>query len=100
MIWIELGFTPEERNKNILRIAFVAAELARAGAAVLATPIAPYEASRQQAKKYVVQNGGAGGGNFFLVHVATPFDHCEKTDRRGIYKKARDGKITGFTGIG
>jgi sulfate adenylyltransferase len=114
----ELGFMPEERHKNLLRIAFVAgqslpplspcliddnfiaAELSRAGAAVIATPIAPYEASRQAAKQYIVQNGGAGGGTFFLVHVATPLEYCEKTDRRGVYAKARKGAYKGFTGIG
>ena len=75
------------------------AELSRAGAAVIATPIAPYEASRKSAKAHIIQNGGAGGGNFFLVHVATPLDFCEKTDRRGVYAKARRGEIKGFTGI-
>ncbi|GAA5910376.1 sulfate adenylyltransferase [Sporobolomyces salmoneus] len=95
----ELGFAPEERHKNLQRLAFVAAELSRAGAVVIATPIAPYEASRKLAKAHIIQNGGAGGGNFFLVHVATPLDHCEKTDRRGVYAKARRGEIKGFTGI-
>ncbi|GAA5865160.1 hypothetical protein JCM1840_003927 [Sporobolomyces johnsonii] len=95
----ELGFSPEERHKNLQRLAFVAAELSRAGAAVIATPIAPYEASRKAAKAHIIQNGGAGGGNFFLVHVATPLEHCEKTDRRGVYAKARQGLIKGFTGI-
>jgi len=76
-----------------------AAELSRAGAAVIATPIAPYDASRKLAKSHIIQNGGAGGGNFFLVHVATPLDYCEKTDRRGVYAKARRGEIKGFTGI-
>ncbi|BGP25190.1 ATP sulfate adenylyltransferase [Rhodotorula toruloides] len=95
----ELGFAPEERHKNIQRLAFVAAELSRAGAAVIAAPIAPYDHSRKAAKAHIVQNGGAGGGNFFLVHVATPLEHCEKTDRRGVYAKARSGEIKGFTGI-
>lgn len=76
------------------------AELSRSGAAVIATPIAPFDASRQAAKQYVLQKGGAGGGTFFLVHVATPVEYCEQTDRRGVYKKARAGAIKGFTGIG
>ncbi|GAA5910704.1 hypothetical protein JCM8208_003539 [Rhodotorula glutinis] len=95
----ELGFAPEERHKNLQRLAFVAAELSRAGAAVIATPIAPYAHSRKAAKSHIIQNGGAGGGNFFLVHVATPLEHCEKTDRRGVYARARAGQIQGFTGI-
>lgn len=76
------------------------AELSRAGAAVVCTPIAPYVATRQAFKDYVVQHGGAGGGSHFLVHVATPLEYCEKTDRRGTYAKARAGKYVGFTGIG
>ncbi|KAK4054640.1 Sulfate adenylyltransferase [Microbotryomycetes sp. JL221] len=95
----ELGFSPEERHKNLQRIAFVGAELSRAGAAVITTPIAPYEASRQAAKSHILKNGGSGGGNYFLVHVATPLEYCERTDRRGVYKRARAGQIKGFTGI-
>lgn len=96
----ELGFTREDRHKNVQRIAFVAAELARAGAAVIAAPIAPHEASRQAARDHIVANGGAGGGNFFLVHLSTPLEYCEKTERRGVYARARRGEIKNFTGIG
>lgn len=93
----ELGFSPEDRHKNIQRIAFVAAELTRAGAAVIASPVAPYERSREAARDTVQRTGGAG--NFFLVHVATPLEYCEKTDRRGVYQRARSGEIAGFSGI-
>ena len=95
----ELGFSPEDRHKNVQRIAFVSAELARAGAAVIASPIAPYERSRQSARETVQASAGAGG-NFFLVHVATSLEFCEKTDRKGVYARARRGEIKGFTGIG
>ncbi|VVT50785.1 uncharacterized protein SAPINGB_P002879 [Magnusiomyces paraingens] len=91
----ELGFTREDRHKNIQRIAFVASELTRSGAAVIAAPIAPYESSRQVARETVEK----AGGNFFLVHVATPLEHAEKTDRKGVYKRARNGEIKGFTGV-
>ncbi|QRW21439.1 sulfate adenylyltransferase [Rhizoctonia solani] len=94
----ELGFTPEDRHKNIQRIAFVSAELSRAGAAVIAAPIAPYNHSRKAARDHVVSTAGAGG-NFFLVHVATPLEHCEATDRQGVFKRARAGEIKGFTGV-
>ncbi|KAG8935770.1 Sulfate adenylyltransferase, partial [Tulasnella sp. 419] len=93
-----LGFSPEDRHKNIQRIAFVSAELARAGAAVIAAPIAPYEKSRLAAREHILSSAGPGG-NFFLIHVATPLEHAERTDRRGIYAKARNGEIKGFTGI-
>lgn len=94
----ELGFSQEDRHKNSQRIAFVSAELARAGAAVIASPIAPYERSREAAREHVIHNAGAGG-NFFLIHVATPLEHCEATDRKGRYAAARRGEITGFTGV-
>lgn len=95
---VKLGFTPDERHENLQRISFVAGELARAGAAVIASPIAPEERSRALVKDTVLQNGGAGG-NFFLIHVATPLEHCESTDRKGIYAQARRGEIRGFVGV-
>ena len=65
-----------------------------AGAAVIAAPIAPFEEARRQARELVEKSGP-----FFLVHVATPLEYCEKTDRKGIYALARAGKVKGFTGI-
>lgn len=90
----ELGFSPEDRDKNVARIAFVAAELTRAGAAVIAAPIAPYDHSRKAAKTTI-----EAVGSCFLVHVATPVEYCEKTDRKGNFKRARAGEIKGFTGV-
>lgn len=90
----ELGFSREDRNTNIGRIAFVAAELTKAGAAVIAAPIAPFASSRKAAKDTVSQFG-----SFYLVHVATPLEYCERTDRRGVYERARKGEIKGFTGV-
>ncbi|KAF8538442.1 hypothetical protein BDD12DRAFT_917699 [Trichophaea hybrida] len=90
----ELGFSKEDRHKNLQRIAFVAAELARAGAAVIAGPIAPFEYSRKVAKATM-----EASGSVYVVHVATPLEYCEKTDKRGVYAKARRGEIKGFTGV-
>ncbi|KAI5464312.1 hypothetical protein BGZ63DRAFT_351695 [Mariannaea sp. PMI_226] len=90
----ELGFSRQDRDLNINRIAFVASELTKAGAAVIAAPIAPFEGARKQARDQVEKQGP-----FFLVHVATPLEYCEKTDRRGIYSAARKGEIKGFTGV-
>ena len=90
----ELGFTRHDRDLNISRIAFVASELTKAGAAVIAAPIAPFEEARQHARESVEKSGP-----FFLIHVATPLEYCEKTDRRGIYAAARRGEIKGFTGV-
>ncbi|EHY55935.1 Sulfate adenylyltransferase [Exophiala dermatitidis] len=90
----ELGFTREDRDINIARIAFVASELTKAGAAVIAAPIAPFDAARKDARKTVQQYG-----SFFLVHVATPLEYCEKTDKRGVYARARRNSIQNFTGV-
>ncbi|EAA35113.1 sulfate adenylyltransferase [Neurospora crassa OR74A] len=90
----ELGYNREDRDKNIARIAFVASELTRSGAAVIAAPIAPFEKARQNARELVEKYG-----DFYLVHVATPLEYCEKTDKRGIYAKARAGEIENFTGV-
>lgn len=90
----ELGFSREDRHTNIQRIAFVASELTRAGAAVIAAPIAPFEDSRKLARETVEKFG-----SFFLVHVATSLEYCEKTDKRGVYAKARRSEIKGFTGV-
>ena len=97
-VYVELSYDAEERRANVQQIAFVAAELARAGAAVIITPVAPSETSRLAARDTVIQDGGAGG-NFFLVHVATPLEECEKRDRKGIYARARRGEITGLAGV-
>lgn len=90
----ELGYSREDRDRNIGRIAFVASELTKAGAAVIAAPIAPFEQARKHARELVEKYG-----SFYLIHVATPLEYAEKTDRRGIYAKARNGEIKGFTGV-
>ncbi|CZT46554.1 probable sulfate adenylyltransferase [Rhynchosporium secalis] len=90
----ELGFSRADRTRNIGRIAFVASELTRSRAAVIAAPIAPYEDARQHARELVEKYG-----DFYLIHVATSLEHAEKTDKRGIYAKARNGEIKGFTGV-
>ncbi|KAG9287259.1 hypothetical protein G9A89_008889 [Geosiphon pyriformis] len=90
----ELGFSKKDRDQNIARIAFVSAELTKAGAAVIAAPIAPFTEARAHARAHVETYGG-----FYLVHVNTPLDYCIKTDRKGVYKKAQSGEIKGFTGV-
>ena len=67
----ELGFSREDRAKNIARIAFVSGELTRAGAAVIAAPIAPFEDGRKAARDQISQYG-----SFYLIHVATPLEYC------------------------
>nr|WP_272917647.1 adenylyl-sulfate kinase [Nocardioides flavescens] len=90
-----LTFSREDRETNIRRIGWVAAEIARHGGVAVVSPIAPYDETRRQVREMVEDAGGA----FFLVHVATPPEECERRDRKGLYAKARRGEIPEFTGI-
>ena len=90
-----LSFSKEDRETNIRRIGWVAAEISRHGGVAVCSPIAPFDQTRQQVRAMVQQAGGA----FFLVHVATPLEECERRDRKGLYAKARRGEIPEFTGI-
>jgi sulfate adenylyltransferase len=90
-----LTFSKADRDRNIRRIGWVAAEVARHGGMAICCPIAPYE----QARAFARAQAEAAGGGFVLVHVATPLERCEQRDRKGLYAKARAGLITGMTGI-
>ncbi|MGW4425423.1 adenylyl-sulfate kinase [Streptosporangium sp. NPDC004631] len=90
-----LTFSKEDRDLNIRRIGFVAAEAARHGGLAICAPIAPYAATREEVRAMVE----AVGADFLLVHVATPLRECERRDRKGLYAKARAGIIPEFTGI-
>lgn len=90
-----LGFSREDRETNIVRIGFVAAEVARHGGVAVCSPIAPFDSTREQVRRMVER----AGGGFVLVHVATPLEECERRDRKGLYAKARAGEIPDFTGI-
>jgi len=90
----ELGFSKEHRDINILRIGFVASEIAKNGGIAICAPIAPYTVTRRKVREMVEQCGG-----FVEVHVATPLEVCEQRDRKGLYAKARAGVIKEFTGI-
>lgn len=90
----ELNFSREHRNLNITRIGFVASEITKNGGIAICAPIAPYEESRRHNRELISRYGG-----YIEVHVATPLEVCEQRDRKGIYAKARAGKIKGFTGI-
>lgn len=90
-----LTFSKEDRETNIRRIGWVAAEIARHGGLAVCSPIAPFAATRADVREYIESASGA----FFLVHVATPLEECERRDRKGLYAKARRGEIPEFTGI-
>jgi sulfate adenylyltransferase len=90
-----LTFSRADRDLNIARIGFVAAEIARHGGIAICAPIAPYAAARERVREMVRQQSG----DFLLVYVATPIDVCAARDRKGLYAKARAGLIDGLTGV-
>lgn len=90
----ELGFSKEHRDLNIRRIGYVASEITKNGGIALCAPIAPYAATRRAVREEIEQYGA-----FVEVHVATSIEECERRDRKGLYRLAREGKIKEFTGI-
>jgi sulfate adenylyltransferase len=92
-----LGFSREDRDTNIRRIGWVAAEVAKHGGIAVCAPIAPYDETRRWVR--ATAEASAGPGTFVLVWVSTPLEVCEARDVKGLYAKARAGELTGFTGI-
>jgi sulfate adenylyltransferase len=90
----ELGFSKEHRDINIKRIGYVASEITKNGGIAICAPIAPYTATRRAVREMIEAYGA-----FVEVHVATSIEECERRDRKGLYKLAREGKIKEFTGI-
>jgi len=90
-----LGFSPQDREENIRRVAEVAKLMADSGTIVITAFISPYRGDRLQARE-IVRNGGL---DFFEVFIDTPLEVCEERDPKNLYKKARAGEISQFTGI-
>ena len=88
-----LGFSKEDRDTNIRRIGFVAAEIVGHGGMAVVAAVSPYRATRDEVRHMV------GAERFVEVFVDTPLEVCERRDSKGVYDKARRGEITGFTGI-
>jgi sulfate adenylyltransferase len=88
-----LGFSKEDRDENIRRIGFVASEIVRHGGMVVCAAISPYRAIREEVRGLMEE------GRFVEVYVSTPLDVCEQRDPKGLYVKARQGVLKGFTGI-
>ncbi len=87
----DLGFSTEDRQKNIERITFIAKLLTRSGVSVLTSFVSPYRIVRKNARKEI--------GNFIEVYVKCPIKECIRRDPKGNYKKALAGKIPNFTGV-
>lgn len=87
----DLGYTKEDRDKNIERIAYVASLLTRNGVVTLVSVISPYRDARRLARKTI--------GRFVEVYTRCPLEVCAKRDPKGLYKKAFNGEIHSFTGV-
>lgn len=88
-----LGFSEQDRTENIRRIAQVAKLFLQNGVVAIVACISPAKALRSMAREIV------GDGRFFEIYVSTPLDVCERRDVKGLYQKAREGRIKSFTGI-
>src|SRR5690242_8814656 len=86
-----LGFSREDRDTNIKRIAFVCGLLTRNGVICISAAIAPYREAREWARREI--------GNFVEVYVKCPIEVCRQRDVKGLYKLVDEGKIKDFTGI-
>ena len=88
----DLGFSPDDRKENIRRISEVAKLFADSGKVVMTAFISPYTADRNEARNLI-------GNDFVEIYVNTSLDQCIERDPKGLYKKALNGEIKGFTGI-
>jgi len=90
----ELGFSKEDRDIHVKRIGYVASEITKHGGVAICAPIAPYSNTRKTVRKMIDEVG-----SFVEIHVSTPLSVCEERDVKGLYKRARAGKILDFTGV-
>ncbi len=89
-----LGFSKEDRDENVKRVGYVASEVVKHGGIVICSLIAPYRDARRTVRNMVDHYG-----EFIEIYVKTSLEECERRDTKGLYAKARQGLITGFTGI-
>lgn len=88
-----LGYSREDRDTNVLRIGFVAAEVVKHGGIAICAAVSPYRATRDRVREMV------GRDRFVEVFVNTPLEICERRDTKGLYGRARRGEMTGLTGV-
>ena len=91
---VDLGFTPEDRAENVRRVSEVGKLMIDAGLIVITALVSPFEVDRQRARSIFDE------GDFIEVFVDTPVDVCIARDPKGLYKKASQGQIPNFTGVG
>ena len=90
----ELGFSKTDRDINIQRIGYVAAEVTKVGGIALCAAIAPYREAREK-NRFLISQLGA----YIEIYVATTLVICEQRDTKGLYAKARSGELSVFTGV-
>ena len=88
-----LGFSREDRDTNVRRIGFVAAEVVRHGGIAITAAVSPYRATRNEVRNMI------DAGRFVEVYVNAPLEACEARDTKRLYARARLGEIEDFTGI-
>jgi adenylyl-sulfate kinase len=86
-----LGFSREDRDVHVMRLAYVAHLLARNGVIAIVAAISPFRETRRAARQLI--------GDFVEIHVSTPLEECARRDSKGLYARARDGELSEFTGI-
>lgn len=89
----DLGFTPADRRENVRRLAEVARLMADAGLLVIVAAVSPSRLHRDMVRTIV------GSERFVEIFINTPLEVCEARDVKGLYRRARQGEVTGFTGV-
>ena len=89
-----LGFSKEDRDAHVERLGWVASRITRHGGAVIVAALSPYQQARANARALVEEHGP-----FIEIHVRTSLEECARRDPKGLYAKARAGRLQGFTGV-
>jgi sulfate adenylyltransferase len=92
-----LGFSREDRDENVRRVGFVAAEIVRHGGLVLCALVSPYRATRDEVRAMV--EGAGGQGSFVEIFVDTPLEVVIERDVKGLYAASQRGEVEKMTGV-
>jgi sulfate adenylyltransferase len=92
-----LGFSREDRDENVRRVGFVAAEIVRHGGAVVCSLVSPYRSTRDEVRAMV--DAAGGDGSFVEVFVDTPLDVVMQRDVKGLYAASQRGEVEKMTGL-
>ena len=92
-----LGFSREDRDENVRRVGFVAAEIVRHGGLTVCALVSPYRSTRDEVRQMV--NAVGGGGSFVEVFVDTPLEVVKERDVKGLYAATARGEVERMTGV-